>query len=47
MYATNTFLRIANFAARSFIGIVAGYLIGYFMGSKGLALSDILSSIGL
>lgn len=28
MYALNSFVRIANFVARSFVGLVIGYILG-------------------
>jgi len=35
MYALNTFIRIANFVARSFVGLVCGAVIGYIYGKYG------------
>jgi len=36
MYALNTFLRITRFIANSFVGLVVGFILGYFASNFGI-----------
>jgi len=41
------FLRIANFVARFFVGLVSGFILGYLACVSGVLPSGFLASIGL